>query len=60
VDVAADVPVSPERNDRMIDKVLGGMRNDGGAQRSFREEYAAVDEQGPRSWSSGRARTGCR
>lgn len=46
MDAAAGIPVSPERHDLMIDKVLGGMRNDSDARRPFREEYAAIDEQG--------------
>jgi hypothetical protein len=46
MDAAADVPSSPDRHERMIDKLLGGLRNDGDARRPFREEYTSVDGQG--------------
>jgi hypothetical protein len=46
MDAAAGVPVSPERHDQMLDKVLGGLRNDGDARRPFREEYTSVDAEG--------------
>lgn len=38
MDAAAGVPAAPERHERMLDKVLGGLRNDGDARRQFREE----------------------
>jgi hypothetical protein len=46
MDATAGVPGSPERHDRMLDKILGGLRNDGEARRPFREEYTSVDSDG--------------
>jgi len=46
MDAAAGVDPSPDRHDRMLDKLLGGLRNDGDARRPFREEYTAVDGEG--------------
>jgi hypothetical protein len=46
MDAAAGVPVSPDRHEQMLDKVLGGLRNDGDARRPFREEYTSVDGEG--------------
>ncbi len=46
MDAAADVPALPERHDRMLDRILGGLRNDGDARRPFREEYTSIDGDG--------------
>lgn len=46
MDVAAGVSTSPERHERMLDKLLGGLRNDGDARRPFREEYTSVNGEG--------------
>jgi hypothetical protein len=46
MDAAEGVPVSPDRHDQMLDKVLGGLRNDSDARRPFREEYTSVDGEG--------------
>jgi hypothetical protein len=46
MDAAAGVPTSPERHEWMLDKLLGGLRNDGDARRPFREEYISVDGEG--------------
>jgi len=46
MDAAAGVPTSPERHERMLDRLLGGLRNDGDARRPFREEYISVDREG--------------
>jgi len=46
MDAAAGMPVSPERHERMLDKLLGGLRNDSDARRPFREEYTSVDREG--------------
>lgn len=46
MDAAAGVDPSPDRHERMLDKLLGGLRNDGDARRPFREEYTAVDSEG--------------
>jgi hypothetical protein len=46
MDVAAGLPPSPERHERMLDKLLGGLRNDGDARRPFREEYTSIDGEG--------------
>lgn len=46
MDAAAGVDPSPERHDRMLDKLLGGLRNDNDARRPFREEYTALDGEG--------------
>jgi hypothetical protein len=43
MDAAAAVPASPERHERMLDKLLGGLRNDSDARRPFREEYTSLD-----------------
>ena len=45
-DIAAEMPVSAERHDLMVDKLLSGLRNDGDARRPFTEEYASVDSEG--------------
>lgn len=46
MDTAAGVPVSPQHHERMIDRLLSGLRNDGGARRPFREEYTSIDNEG--------------
>lgn len=46
MDAAAGVDPSPERHERMLDKLLGGLRNDGDARRPFREEYTSVNGAG--------------
>lgn len=46
MDSAAGVTPSPERHERMLDKLLGGLRNDGEARRPFREEYTSVNGEG--------------
>jgi hypothetical protein len=46
MDASASVPVSPQRHERILDKIVGGLRNDGDARRPFREEYTAVDGDG--------------
>lgn len=46
MDAAAGVPESPERHDRMVDRLLGGLRNDGDARRPFREEYTSIGTDG--------------
>lgn len=46
MDTAAGLPPAPERHEQMLDKLLGGLRNDGDARRPFREEYTAVDGEG--------------
>ena len=46
MDEAAGVPVSTERHERMLDKVLSALRNDSDARRPFREEYTSVDGEG--------------
>lgn len=46
MDAAAGVSVSPERHEKMLDKLLSGMRNDDDARRPFREEYTAIDSGG--------------
>ena len=46
MDAAAGVPASPERHEWMLDKLLGGLRNDSDARRPFREEYTSVDGEG--------------
>jgi hypothetical protein len=46
MDAAAGVPDSPERHDQMVDRILGGLRNDGEARRPFREEYTSLDGTG--------------
>jgi hypothetical protein len=47
MDAAAGVSVSAERHERMIAKLLAGLRNDADARRPFREEYTSVDGEGP-------------
>jgi hypothetical protein len=37
IDAAAGLPPSPDRHDRIIDKLLAGLRNDADARRPFRE-----------------------
>jgi hypothetical protein len=46
MDTAAGLAPSPERHERMFDKLLGGLRNDGDARRPFREEYIAINGEG--------------
>jgi hypothetical protein len=46
MDAAAGVPASPERHERMLDKLLDGLRNDSDARRPFREEYTSVNGGG--------------
>ncbi|MFO1077977.1 MAG: hypothetical protein U1E73_09685 [Planctomycetota bacterium] len=46
MDAAAGIPPSPERHERILDKLLGGLRNDGDARRPFREEYITVETDG--------------
>lgn len=46
LDEAAGEPVSPERHERMIDRLVSALRNDGDARRPFREEYTALDDDG--------------
>ncbi|HSF23250.1 MAG TPA: hypothetical protein VLE20_03410, partial [Blastocatellia bacterium] len=46
MDAAAGVDPSPERHERILDKLLGGLRNDGDARRPFREEYTSIDGEG--------------
>lgn len=46
MDAAAGVDPSPERHDRMLDKLLGGLRNDNDARRPFRGEYTALGGEG--------------
>lgn len=46
MDAASGVPPSPARHEQMIDRLLGGLRNDGDARRPFREEYTALDSEG--------------
>jgi len=46
MDAAAGVPTSAESHERIIDKLLAGLRNDGDARRPFREEYISVDGAG--------------
>lgn len=46
MDAAAGVPPSAETHERMVDKLLAGLRNDGDARRPFREEYLSVDDVG--------------
>lgn len=46
MDAAAGVDPSPERHERMIDKLLGGLRNDADARRPFREEYTSINAEG--------------
>lgn len=43
MDAAAGIDPSQERHERMLDKLLGGLRNDGEARRPFREEYTALN-----------------
>jgi len=46
MDAAIGVAPSPERHERMLDKLLGSLRNDGDARRPFREEYTALNAEG--------------
>jgi hypothetical protein len=46
MDAAAGASPSAERHERMLDKLLGGLRNDGDARRPFREEYTALNGEG--------------
>lgn len=46
MDAAAGVDPMPERHERMLDKLLGGLRNDADARRKFREEYISIDAEG--------------
>ncbi|HEX5050643.1 MAG TPA: hypothetical protein VFZ65_02615 [Planctomycetota bacterium] len=46
MDAAAGIPPSPERHEQMLDKLLGGLRNDGDARRPFREEYITIEPDG--------------
>jgi len=46
LDAAAGVASSPERHLRMLDALLGALRNDGDARRPFREEYTSVNGEG--------------
>jgi hypothetical protein len=46
MDTAAGVSESPERHEQMLDKLLGGLRNDSDARRPFREEYTSIDGDG--------------
>lgn len=46
MDAAAGVSPLPEHHERMLDKLLGGLRNDGDARRPFREEYTAFNVEG--------------
>jgi hypothetical protein len=48
-DRAAGVEVSPAHHDRMIDKILGSLRNDADARRPFREAYTVVGDEGEAS-----------
>lgn len=46
IDASAGGAESPERHEAILDKVLGGLRNDGNARRPFREEYTSIDGEG--------------
>jgi hypothetical protein len=46
MDEAAGAAASPQRHETILDKILGGLRNDGDARRPFREEYTAIDGEG--------------
>lgn len=46
MDAAAGVEPSSEIHERMLDKLLGGLRNDSDARRPFREEYASINGEG--------------
>lgn len=46
MDTAAAIEPSPARHELMLDKLLGGLRNDGDARRPFREEYISVSGEG--------------
>jgi len=46
MDAAASVDPSQERHERMLDKLLGSLRNDGDARRPFREEYTCLNGEG--------------
>lgn len=46
MDIATGIEPSLERHERMLDKLLGGLRNDGNARRPFREEYVSMNANG--------------
>jgi hypothetical protein len=46
MDAAASIDPSPERHERMLDKLLGSLRNDSDARRPFREEYTCLNGEG--------------
>ncbi len=46
MDEAAGEPALAERHERMIDRLVSSLRNDGDARRPFREEYTAVNGEG--------------
>jgi hypothetical protein len=46
MDAAAGAVCTPERHERMLDRLLAGLRNDADARRPFREEYTTVDGEG--------------
>ncbi len=46
MDVVTGVAPSPERHERMLDNVLGALRNDSDARRQFREEYTCISSAG--------------
>jgi hypothetical protein len=46
MDAAAGLSPARERHEKIVDKVLGALRNDGDARRPFREEYTLHDGSG--------------
>jgi len=46
MDEAAGVPPDPHRHEEMVDRVLSGLRNDGGGRRPFDFTYQDFDDQG--------------
>jgi hypothetical protein len=46
MDESAGAAASPHRHETILDKILGGLRNDGEARRPFREEYTAIGGDG--------------
>jgi len=46
LDAAAEMPVSAERHDVMVDRLLSGLRNDSEARRPFTEVYTTIDADG--------------
>jgi len=46
MDAAVGIAPSPERYERTLNKLLGGLRNDGDARRPFREEYISINGDG--------------